>query len=53
MKKLDLKNWNGKKHFEFFSSFDEPFFGVVSLVDSTKAYNFSKNNDRYFFTHYL
>jgi len=53
MKKLDFQNWNRKEHFEFFSSFDEPFFGVVSEVDSTKAYDFSKNNDRSFFAHYL
>jgi len=53
MKKLDLKNWNRKEHFEFFSSFDEPFFGIVSEVDCTKAYKFSKNINRSFFAHYL
>ncbi|WP_034921079.1 chloramphenicol acetyltransferase [Gillisia sp. CAL575] len=53
MKKLDLKNWNRREHFEFFSSFDEPFFGIVSEVDCTKAYKFCKNNNRSFFAHYL
>ncbi len=53
MKKLDFKNWNRREHFEFFSSFDEPFFGIVSEVDCTKSYNFCKNNDRSFFAHYL
>ncbi|RKS50728.1 chloramphenicol O-acetyltransferase type A [Gillisia mitskevichiae] len=53
MQKLDLHNWNRKEHFEFFSTFDEPFFGIVSEVDCTKAYHFSKNNERSFFAHYL
>ncbi len=53
MQKLDLQGWNRKEHFEFFSNFDEPFFGIVSEVDCTKAYKFSKNNDRSFFAHYL
>lgn len=53
MQKIDLKNWNRKEHFEFFSSFDEPFFGIVSEVDCTKAHQFSKNNNRSFFAHYL
>lgn len=53
MKKLDLKTWNRREHFEFFSNFDEPFFGIVSEVDCTKAHQFSKNNKRSFFAHYL
>ena len=53
MKKLDLESWNRKEHFEFFSTFDEPFFGVVSEVDCTKAYHFAKSNEISFFAHYL
>lgn len=53
MKKLDLETWNRKEHFEFFSSFDEPFFGIVSEVDCTKAYNFTKKNQISFFAYYL
>ncbi len=53
IKKLDFKNWNRKEHYEFFSSFDEPFFGIVSEVDCTKAYKFCKNSDRSFFAYYL
>ncbi len=53
MQKLDLQSWNRKEHFEFFSNFDEPFFGIVSEVDCTKAYQFSKNNDHSFFAYYL
>jgi len=53
MQKLDLQSWNRKEHFEFFSTFDEPFFGIVSEVDCTKAFQYSKNNKRSFFAHYL
>ncbi len=52
-KTLDQKNWNRKEHFEFFSTFDEPFFGIVSEVDCAKAYEFSKNNKHSFFAYYL
>ena len=27
---IEINTWNRKEHFEFFSHFDEPFFGVVS-----------------------
>jgi chloramphenicol O-acetyltransferase type A len=53
MKKLDLETWSRKEHFEFFSSFDEPFFGIVSEVDCTKAYKFTKKNKISFFAYYL
>ncbi len=53
MQKLDLQNWNRKEHFEFFSTFDEPFFGIVSEVDCTKAHKFSKDQKFSFFAHYV
>ncbi|PWJ42076.1 chloramphenicol acetyltransferase [Sediminitomix flava] len=53
MKKLDLKNWNRREHFEFFSKFDEPFWGLVADVDCTKAYELSKKEGYSFFAYYL
>ncbi len=53
MKLLDIENWNRKEHYEFFSQFDEPFFGLVSEIDCTKAYNASKENNHSFFAWYL
>jgi len=53
MKKLDFDTWNRKEHFEFFYPFDEPFFGVVSEVDCTKAYEYTKKNNISFFAYYL
>lgn len=53
MKILDLKSWNRKEHFDFFSKYDEPYFGIVSEVNCTKAYKFSKENNFSFFAYYL
>jgi len=53
MKVIDLNTWNRKEHFEFFTSFDNPFFGLVTEIDCTKAYQFAKHHGRSFFAHYL
>ena len=51
--KLDLNIWPRKEHFEFFSKFEEPFFGIVTHIDCTKAYETSKKNGVSFFLYYL
>lgn len=43
-KYLDIKNWNRKEHFHFFSQFDNPFFGIVAEIDCTNAYKICKKN---------
>lgn len=53
MRTIDLSSWNRKEHFEFFSSFEDPSFGIVSEVDCTNAYNISKENGCSFFGYYL
>lgn len=53
MKEIDINSWNRREHFEFFSTFDEPFFGVVTEVDCTRAYKKSKENNWSFFAYYL
>ncbi len=50
---LDLTTWNRKEHYEFFSSFDEPFFGIVSTVDFTKGYRIIKDRGYSYFLYYL
>lgn len=52
-KKLDLSTWNRKEHFEFFNSFDEPFFGIVSNVDFSKGYKKVKEYNYSYFLYYL
>ncbi|HSD15563.1 MAG TPA: chloramphenicol acetyltransferase [Flavobacterium sp.] len=51
--KLDLASWNRKTHFEFFSQFEEPFFGLTFTVDCTKAYQAAKQKGISFFIYYL
>ena len=50
---LDQSNWNRKEHFDFFKEFDEPFFGIVTEFDCTKAYLISKKQKQSFFAYYL
>jgi len=50
---LDIKNWKRREHFEFFLKYDEPFWGIVSEIDCTRAYEKSKKNNFSFFQFYL
>ena len=50
---LDIQNWNRKEHFEFFGSFEEPFFGMTFKIDCTKAFLDAKANNISFFAVYL
>lgn len=52
-KELDLASWNRKEHFEFFSEFEEPFFGLTVDVDCTIAYKKCKKEGYSFFLYYL
>ena len=53
MKIIDINTWERKEHFEFFSKFDEPYFGIVAEVDCTIAYDNAKTNKQSFFACYL
>lgn len=50
---LNLDSWNRREHFEFFSTFDEPFFGVTANIDCTKAHANCKTNNISFYGFYL
>lgn len=50
---LDVSTWKRKEHFEFFSNFDEPFFGLTVDLDCTTAYNKCKKEGISFFLFYL
>lgn len=50
---IDIDKWSRKEHFQFFSQFDEPFFGITVIVDCTRAYLLSKANKKSFFLTYL
>ncbi len=51
--KLNLETWNRKEHFLFFKQMEEPFFGITTTIDCTKAYEKSKELGVSFFTYYL
>lgn len=50
---IDIENWNRKEHFELFSQYDEPFWGVVTEVDCTHALQQAKKQGVSFFVYYL
>ncbi len=53
MEWLNIDTWNRKEHFNFFKTFEEPFFGVCVNVDCTDTYNFAKSSENSFFLLYL
>ncbi|HVI43476.1 MAG TPA: chloramphenicol acetyltransferase [Chitinophaga sp.] len=50
---LDLNTWARKDHYNFFSRFEEPFFGVCVEVDCTHAYKRAKEEGVSFFLLYM
>jgi chloramphenicol O-acetyltransferase type A len=50
---IDINNWNRKELYNFFSRFEEPFFGVTISVDCTVAYKQTKSKGISFFLYYL
>lgn len=50
---IDIANWNRKEHYQLFTQFEEPFFGVTIRVDCTHAYATAKAQQRSFFLYYL
>ena len=51
--KIDISSWNRKEHFEFFNTFEEPFFGITTQIDMTIAYEKAKKLQIPFFVYYL
>lgn len=54
MKKIiDPENWNRKEHFDFFSTYEEPFFGFTLRLNCRKAYKYCKDHNINFYAFYL
>ena len=49
MKKINIDTWYRKEHFNFYTTFEQPFFNVCATIDVTKTLNFCKENQRSFF----
>lgn len=48
-KKIDLRNWERREHFEFFNHMDIPFFSVTNDVDVTSLVDYTNKNNISFF----
>lgn len=53
LKKINLSTWKRKQHFEFFSQFEEPYFGLTVTVYVTTAVQKAKEKGVSFFNYYL
>lgn len=51
--KLGLQQWSRRDHFNFFSRFEEPYFGLCTEIDCTRAYDAAKAQGVSFFLYYL
>lgn len=49
MKRIDIKNWERKDQFEFFSAAADPFFSVTFSLDVTSLYKFCKRENLSFY----
>lgn len=52
-RKIDIASWNRKAHYAFFSTFEDPYFGITSKVECTIAYKIAKSKGSSFFLYYL
>ncbi len=49
MKKIDLSTWARRPHYEFFRSFEKPFYDVAARVDLTPLVHYARSTDRSLF----
>jgi chloramphenicol O-acetyltransferase type A len=50
---IDVATWIRKDHYEFFTKFEEPFFGITANIDCTIAYRHAKDHKQSFYLYYL
>ncbi|MCK5684486.1 chloramphenicol acetyltransferase, partial [bacterium] len=50
---IDIQKWNRKEHFEFFNTFEDPFFGLVTDIPCRPAYEYAKAGNISFYKFYL
>jgi chloramphenicol O-acetyltransferase type A len=50
---IDIATWIRKDHYEFFTKFEEPFFGITANIDCTIAYQLAKDQQQSFYLYYL
>lgn len=47
--KMDAKNWNRFKQYEWFKNFSDSTYGVTKKIDITKLLKYTKENEKSFF----
>ena len=51
--KLDLPTWKRRDHFNFFRTFEQPFWGISTEINCTQAHAYCKAAGISFFMYYL
>jgi chloramphenicol O-acetyltransferase type A len=49
MKEFDIHSWNRKSQYDFFKTYDDPFFNLTTELDVTNLYDYCKKNQLSFF----
>lgn len=44
MKEFDVENWNRKAQYQFFKTYDDPFFNITANLEVTNLYKYCKQN---------
>ena len=50
---IDLQTWKRREYFEFYSTFDQPYFGLDTEIECTKGLEFCKSEGISFFHYYM
>ncbi len=45
MKEFDIANWNRKSQFEFFKTYEDPFFNITANLEVTNLFKFCKKHN--------
>jgi len=53
LKKLNIDTWNRKPQFDFFKTYENPFFNITANVEVTNLVKFCKNSNESFFLNSL
>lgn len=50
---IDISTWKRKAHYNFFRTFEQPFFGITSMINCTEAHSYCKAYNVPFLLYYL
>ncbi|MFA5299037.1 MAG: CatA-like O-acetyltransferase [Lutibacter sp.] len=45
MKEFDVENWNRNAQYEFFKTYEDPFFNITANLEVTPLYNYCKQHN--------